>query len=41
LETIDGVNTPLLKKYISDHLVDGVIDDDEVEAAGDGEEEED
>jgi hypothetical protein len=40
LETIDGVNTPLLKKYIHDHLADGVIDEDEVEAAGDGDEDE-
>jgi hypothetical protein len=41
LETIDGVNTPLLKKFIGDHLVDGIIDEDEVEAVGDGEDEED
>ena len=41
LETIDGVNTPLLKKFIADHLVDGIIDEDEVEAVGEGEDEED
>lgn len=41
LETIDGVNTPLLKKYIADYLVDGVIDEDDVEAVGEGDEEED
>ncbi|KAJ1617069.1 hypothetical protein T492DRAFT_1152100 [Pavlovales sp. CCMP2436] len=40
LETIDGVNTPLLKKYIADHLADGIIDVDEVEATAEGEEEE-
>jgi len=41
LETIDGVNTPLLKKYIADHLSEGIIDEDEVEATNEGEDEED
>lgn len=41
LETIDGVNTPLLKKHIADHLTDGIIDDDEADAAAEGEDEED
>lgn len=40
LETIDGVNTPLLKKYIADHLAEGVIEEEDA-PPGDGDDEED
>ena len=41
LEVVEGVNAPTIEKIISDQIPEGLVDTEENDAVGEGEDEED